>query len=233
MAAKCWPAFQTEFGFVPCYVNSRLASKLLPVACEVDLYGALSEFMIACATEIPPTLLDINNSVPYDMYDKEIKGKFDYTKHDVFMAFHCGNTPSEHLVKPEMKFQKIMHSLLEPDKEPDITRGTIEGDIKPGDITFFRLQANAEGQLKSYIAEGEVLPVSTNSFGSIGVFAIPEMKRFYRHVLVEGRFPHHGGVAFANVGSVLYSALKLLGVDDIAYNQPKSLPYPSENPFAK
>ncbi len=63
MAAKCWPAFQTEFGFVPCYVNSRLASKLLPVACEVDLYGALSEFMIACATEIPPTLLDINNSV--------------------------------------------------------------------------------------------------------------------------------------------------------------------------
>ncbi|MEX1376868.1 MAG: fucose isomerase [Eubacteriales bacterium] len=233
VGAKCWPAFQTEFGFVPCYVNSRLTSNLLPVSCEVDLYGALSEYIIACATEIPPTLLDINNTVPYDMYESEIKGKFDYTKHDVFMAFHCGNTPACHVVKPEMKYQKIMHSLLEPDKEPDITRGTLEGDIKPGDITFFRLQSNAEGQLKSYIAEGEILPVATKSFGGIGIFAIPEMKRFYRHVLIEGRYPHHGGVAFAQVGSILFSALKMLGVDDIAFNQPKGMLYKNENPFVK
>lgn len=232
LAAKCWPAFQTEFGFVPCYVNSRLASRMMPVACEVDLYGALSEYMIACATLVPPTLLDINNTVPYDMYNEDIKGKFNYAKHDVFMGFHCGNTPIEHLVNPEMKYQKIMHSLLEPDSEPDITRGTLEGDIKPGDMTFFRLQSNAEGELKSYVAEGEILPVATNSFGSIGIFAIPEMKRFYRHVLVEGRYPHHGGVAFGKVGSVLYSALKMLGVDDIAFNQPKSMMYQSENPFA-
>jgi len=233
IGAKCWPAFQTEFGFVPCYVNSRLASKLLPVSCEVDLYGALSEFIIACATEIPPTLLDINNTVPYDMFDCEIKNKYDYTKHDVFMGFHCGNTPACHLINPEMKYQKIMHSLLEPDNDPDITRGTLEGDIKPGEITFFRLQANAEGELKSYIAEGEILPVATKSFGGIGIFAIPEMKRFYRHVLVEDRYPHHGGVAFAKVGSIIYSALKMLGVNDIAFNQPKGMLYKSENPFAK
>lgn len=232
LAAKCWPAFQTEFGFVPCYVNSRLTTNLLPVACEVDLYGALSEYIISCATLIPPTLLDINNTVPYDLYDSEIKGKFDYTKHDVFMGFHCGNTPACHLVNPEMKFQKIMHSLLEPDSEPDITRGTLEGDIKPGNITFFRLQSNAEGELKSYIAEGEVLPVATQSFGGIGIFAIAEMKRFYRHVLVQDRYPHHGGVAFAKVGSIIFSALKMLGVDNISYNQPKSIPYKSENPFA-
>ena len=44
-ANKCWPAFQTEFKFVPCYVNSRLAAMGIPVACEVDIYGALSEYM--------------------------------------------------------------------------------------------------------------------------------------------------------------------------------------------
>ena len=81
--------------------------------------------------------------------------------------------------------------------------------------------------------EGEVLPVATKSFGGIGIFAIPEMKRFYRHVLIEGRYPHHGGVAFAKVGSILFSALKMLGVDDIAFNQPKGMLYSSENPFAK
>ena len=62
MANKCWPAFQTEFGFVPCYVNSRFASRLMPISCEVDIYGGLSEYMIACAMQTPPTILDINNN---------------------------------------------------------------------------------------------------------------------------------------------------------------------------
>ena len=39
--------------------------------------------------------------------------------------------------------------------------------------------------LRAYIAQGEVLPVATRSFGGIGIFAIPEMGRFYRHVLIE------------------------------------------------
>ncbi|MDP4095083.1 MAG: fucose isomerase, partial [Bacillota bacterium] len=74
-ANKCWPAFQTQFKFVPCFVNSRLASKNIPVACETDIYGALSEYIITCATQHPATLLDINNSVPRDMYEKN-KDKF-------------------------------------------------------------------------------------------------------------------------------------------------------------
>ena len=45
IAGKCWPAFQTQFGFVPCYVNSRLTAQGIPVSCEVDIYGCLSEFI--------------------------------------------------------------------------------------------------------------------------------------------------------------------------------------------
>ncbi|HOV68694.1 MAG TPA: L-fucose/L-arabinose isomerase family protein [Clostridia bacterium] len=232
-ANKCWPAFQTQFGFVPCYVNSRLASRLMPVACEVDIYGTLSEYILACATEAPPTLLDINNTVPSDIYNDEIKGKFNYLPTDVFMGFHCGNTPAQHLKKPEMKYQLIMHRLLEPDKDPNITRGTLEGDLKEGDITFFRLQGTADTALRSYIAEGEILPVATRSFGGIGIFAIKEMGRFYRHVLIEGRFPHHGAVGFAHVGKALFEALKLMGVEQIGFNQPKGMLYKDENPFVK
>jgi len=76
MANKCWPAFQTEFGFVPCYVNSRLTGMGIPVACEVDIYGALSEYIGTCVTGEAVTLLDINNSVPADMYKQSIEGKF-------------------------------------------------------------------------------------------------------------------------------------------------------------
>ncbi len=233
-ADKCWPAFPEQFGFEPCYVNSRLASRGIPVSCEVDIYGALSEYIGACISEDAVTLLDINNSVPREMWEESIKGKFDYVLTDTFMGFHCGNTPSCKMCADRaVKYQLIQHRLLEPEgSEPDFTRGTLEGDIAPSEITFYRLQCDSEGVLRSYIAEGEVLPVATKSFGGIGVFAIHEMGRFYRHVLIEKRYPHHGAVAFGHYGKAFFEVFRYLGVKDIAYNQPKSLPYPTENPFA-
>jgi len=231
-ADKCWPAFPKEFGFEPCYVNSRLVSKGIPVACEVDIYGALSEYIGMCASGDTVTLLDINNSVPKDMFDQDIKGKFDYTLKDTFMGFHCGNTPICKLAKGAVKYQLIQNRLLENGGTPDFTRGTLEGDIAAGQITFFRLQSTADTKLTSYIAQGEVLPVATRSFGGIGIFAIPEMGRFYRHVLIAKRYPHHGAVAFGHIGKTLYTVFDYLGVEDIAFNQPKSMPYKGENPFA-
>ncbi|MDU3111897.1 MAG: hypothetical protein E7F13_00620, partial [Megasphaera sp.] len=62
-------------------------------------------------------------------------------------------------------------------------------------------------------------------------FAIPEMGRFYRHVLIAKQYPHHGAVAFAHIGKVLFSIFQYLGIEDIAFNQPKGMLYPTENPF--
>ena len=229
IAGKCWPAFQTQFGFVPCYVNSRLTAQGIPVSCEVDIYGALSEFIGTVVSNDTVTLLDINNSVPKDMYNEDIKGKYNYTLQDVFMGFHCGNTASSKLSFCEMKYQKIMARTL----PEEVTQGTLEGDIVPGDITFFRLQSTSDNILRAYIAQGEVLPVASRSFGAIGVFAIPEMGRFYRHVLIEGGFPHHGVVAFGHHGKALYEVFKYIGVpvDEIGYNQPAGVRYPTENPW--
>ncbi len=233
-ADKCWPAFPSQFGFEPCYVNSRLASRGIPVSCEVDVYGALSEYIGACVSQDAVTLLDINNSVPASLFDKEIKGKFSYQLTDTFMGFHCGNTPACKMCADRaVKYQLIQHRLLEPQgSEPDFTRGTLEGDIAPSEITFYRLQCDSEGNLRSYIAEGEILPVPTGSFGGIGVFAIPEMGRFYRHVLIQKRYPHHGAVAFGHYGKALFEVFKFLGVKDIGFNQPKGMLYKTENPFA-
>ena len=229
IAGKCWPAFQTQFGFVPCYVNSRLTAQGIPVSCEVDIYGALSEFIGTVVSEDTVTLLDINNTVPHDLYEEDIKGSYDYTQKDTFMGFHCGNTAAEKLSFCEMKYQKIMARSL----PIEVTQGTLEGDIKPGDITFFRLQSTADCKLRAYIAQGEVLPVATRSFGAIGIFAIPEMGRFYRHVLIEKNFPHHGAVAFGNFGKTLYEVFKYVGVpvEEIGYNQPAGVRYPTENPW--
>ena len=229
IAGKCWPAFQTMFGFVPCYVNSRLTGRGIPVSCEVDIYGCLSEYIGTCISEFAVTLLDINNTLPKELYNKDIKGKYDYDFRDTFMGFHCGNTCSSLLCNPTMKYQKIMARSL----PVEVTNGTLEGDIKPGDITFYRLQSTANNHLYAYVAEGEVLNVPTHSFGSIGVFAIKEMGRFYRHVLIENGFPHHGAVAFGHYGKTLFEAFKYLGAEKVDYNQPATLPYATENPFKK
>ena len=234
LADKCWPAFPEQFGFEPCYVNSRLAAKGIPVACEVDIYGALSEYIGACLTQDAVTLLDINNSVPESLYNDRIKGKFDYKLTDTFMGFHCGNTPACKMCADRaIKYQLIQNRLLENGGEPDFTRGTLEGDIKDSPITFYRLQCNSNGDLVAYVAEGEILPVATGSFGGIGIFAIKEMGRFYRYALIEKGFPHHGAVAFSHCGSEIFEVLKYFGVGNVSFNQPEAMLYPTENPFNK
>ncbi|MEY8319984.1 L-fucose/L-arabinose isomerase family protein [Lachnospiraceae bacterium 46-61] len=229
ITTKCWPAFQTMFGFVPCYVNSILTGRGVPVSCEVDIYGTLSEFIGTVVSKDVVTLLDINNSVPKDMYKQSIAGKFPYSHTDTFMGFHCGNTCTAKLSFHEMKYQKIMARAL----PVEVTNGTLEGDIIPGNITLYRLQSTADNKLRAYIAQGEVLPVATKSFGAIGVFAVNEMGRFYRHVLIEKNYPHHAAVAFGKWGKALFEVFKYIGVpvEEINYNQPENVRYVTENPW--
>lgn len=226
-ANKCWPAFQPVFQFEPCYVNSRLTQRGIPVACEVDLYGALSEYMAECATEMPATLLDINNSVPADVIPAgaDLKGA---SEKDLYMGFHCGNTCSSCMKSCKIKYQLIQARLM----GEDITKGTLEGQIMPGAITMFRLQSNSDARLVSYIAEGHFLDIDPCSFGGIGIAGIPGFARFYRHVLIGKRFPHHGAYAFKKVGKILFEALHILGVEDINTPLPAGQLYPGENPFA-
>ena len=230
-ANKCWPAFEKYFGHVPCYVNSRLAAEGIPAACEADIYGALSEYMIVCVTETPPAILDINNSVPKDMYEECRSVIGSYALSDLWMGFHCGNTSSQCMMQPSLQYQLIMHRLMEPDEEPNITRGTLEGRIQSGPISIFRIQSTSSAYIQAYVANGEVLDVNPKSFGSIGVFAIPEMGRFYRHVLIEKHFPHHTAIAFKHAGKSLFAACRMLGLEEIFFNHPSGVYYPTENPF--
>ena len=229
VAGKCWPAFQTQFGFVPCYVNARLTGRGIPVACETDIYGALSEYIGAAVSLDAVTLLDVNNTVPKDLYEKEISGRFSYKEGDLFMGFHCGNTFSGKLRFCEMRHQRIMARSL----PEEVTQGTLEGDLAAGKVTLYRLQATADGELRAYAAQGEILPVPSHSFGSIGVFAVPQMRRFYRHVLIEKNFPHHAAVAFGHYGKELFEVFRLLGIParEIGRCLPECTRYETENPF--
>ena len=198
-----------------------------------DPTAAFASSYMSCGTVLlmPAAILDINNTVPQDMYEEAKAAVGSYANHDLFMGFHCGNTSSSCMATFSMKYQLIMHRLMEPGKNPNITRGTLEGQIRPGAMTIFRLQSTADAELKAYVAEGEILNIDPKSFGCIAIFAVKEMARFYRYALLEKRFPHHTAVAFDHSGRALWDAMRLIGINDISFNRTAGMLYESEGPF--
>lgn len=70
-------------------MNGRLAMRGIPVACEVDIYGAVSQYIATCITGESSLLLDINNTVPDDIYEtEEVNTKYGLDQKELFMGFH-------------------------------------------------------------------------------------------------------------------------------------------------
>lgn len=224
-ATQCWSEQELSLKHVPCFINGRMASRGFPIACENDCYSLIAELLGQYASDQMVTILDINHSIPANLHDS-LK---DYPIHDMVGMFHCGNTAPQLLKNPEMKHQVIMKRLMEPDGEPDITRGTIEGQIKGSPITVCQVHGSGD-QMRAYVCEGEFLDLDPKTFGCTGTAYIPGFMRFYRHVLL-GRFHHHAAVTFNHCADVLFDAFKLLGIKEVYTPNPDCVPYPGENTF--
>lgn len=225
MTTQCWTEQESILRHVPCFINARMAARGFPIACENDAYSLTAELLGQYASDQSVTILDLNHSIPEDLHPS----LSDYPLQDLVGLFHCGNTDPKRLISPSMKFQVIMNRLMEPHGEPDITRGTIEGQIAASPITVLQVHGTG-GNIHAYIAEGEFLDLDPKTFGCTGTAHIPGFRRFYRHVLL-GRFHHHSAIAFNHCGSILYDALKLLGAVTIYTPFTDTQLYPNENPF--
>lgn len=225
MTSQCWTEQENTLKHVPCYINARMAARGFPVACENDAYSLTAELIGQYASNQGVTILDINHSIPADLSPRLA----DYAHEDLAGFFHCGNTDPRRLKNGSLKHQVIMHRLMETGKDPDITRGTMEGQIAASPITVLQVQG-AGDKLCAYLCEGEFLDLDPKTFGATGTAYIPGFRRFYRHVLL-GRFHHHAAIAFDTIGAVAWDALRLLGVPTI-YTPISDKPlYDGENPF--
>ena len=231
MTSTCWPAFPLNFGFVPCYVNSRMTGKGIPVACEVDVYGAVSEYIGQCISNDVVAILNLNNSVPQKVYEAQVKGQtfngHEFKQSDLCIGYHCGVTNSCKLQSCSSELHFVNNLLIGKEK----STGTIHGQVVPGEVTIFRLQAMRDNKLRAYVAEGLILPVKLDTYGGYGVIAVPEFERFFRNVVLEKQFPNHAIVVFGKHGQQLFSIMQQLGIADIEYNHPANVPYTNENPF--
>jgi L-fucose isomerase-like protein len=227
ITTQCWTEQEEALKHVPCFINARMAARGFPIACENDAHSLTAELLGQYATDQSVTILDVNHSIPEDLDSSLI----DYPLQDLVGMFHCGNTDPRRLTDPSMKYQVIMNRLMEPEGEPDITRGTIEGQIAASPITVLQVHGTGDA-IQAYIIEGEFLDLDPKTFGCTGTAYLPGFRRFYRHVLL-GRFHHHAAVAFDHCGGIIYDALKLLGVNTIFTPLADKPLYPGENPFEK
>ena len=193
-AVQCWTSMEEFFGVVPCTVMSMMSNDLIPSACEVDVPGALSMYMLALASGTPSALLDWNNNYGSDP--------------NKCVCFHCSNLPKHFFKDVKMDFQEIIAGAV----GKDGSFGTCVGRVKAGAMTFARYSTDDRyGVVRGYTGLGRFTDDPLETFGGAGVAEIPELQKLLRFICREG-FEHHVAANFSEVTKAVHeAAVRYLG----------------------
>lgn len=193
-AIQCWTALEEFYGVVPCTAMSMMSNKLMASACESDIAGTLSMYVLQQAASVPAALLDWNNNYGEDP--------------DKGVVFHCSNLPraffeSEGPDAHKMDYQEIIAGTVGKEN----TFGTIVGRIAPGPFTYARVSTDDyKGLLHAYVGEGVFTSDTMQTFGGYGVFEVPGLQALLRHICENG-FEHHVAATRARVAAAVAEAL--------------------------
>jgi L-fucose isomerase-like protein len=197
-AIQCWTSLEEFFGVVPCTVMSMMSENLIPSACEVDVPGTLSMYMLALASETPSALLDWNNNYGDDP--------------NKAVCFHCSNLPKHFFseVNVKMDYQAIIAGTVGKEN----TFGTCVGRVKPGAMSYARYSTDDQhGVLRGYTGHGQFTNDPLETFGGAGVVEIPQMQKLLKYICREG-FEHHVAANFSSVAPAVHeAAVRYLGFE--------------------
>lgn len=200
-AIQCWTALEEFYGVVPCTAMSMMSNKLMASACESDIAGTLSMYVLQQAAGLPAALLDWNNNYG----DDPNKG----------VVFHCSNLPRaffeyEGPDAHRMDYQEIIAGTVGKEN----TFGTIVGRIAPGPFSYARVSTDdLEGVIRAYVGEGTFTRDEMQTFGGYGVFEVPDLQVLLRYICENG-FEHHVAATRATVAGAVEEALgKYMGWD--------------------
>lgn len=193
-AIQCWTAMEEFYGVVPCTAMSMMSNKLMASACESDIAGTLSMYVLQQAAGVPAALLDWNNNYG----DDANKG----------VVFHCSNLPRaffeyEGPDAHRMDYQEIIAGTVGKEN----TFGTIVGRVAPGPFTYARVSTDDyEGVIRAYVGEGRFTEDTMQTFGGFGVFEVPDLQVLLRYICENG-FEHHVAATRARVAAAVEEAL--------------------------
>jgi L-fucose isomerase-like protein len=187
-AVQCWTSMEEFFGVVPCTVMSMMSNNLIPSACEVDVPGVLSMYMLALASGTPSALLDWNNNYGSDP--------------NKCVCFHCSNLPKHFFNEVKMDYQEIIAGTVGKLN----TFGTCVGKVKAGAMSYARFSTDDRyGIIRGYTGAGAFTDDPLETFGGAGVAEIPQLQTLLKHICREG-FEHHVAANFSDVSKAVHEA---------------------------
>ena len=185
-AVQCWSAMEEFFGVVPCAVMSMMSNNLMSSACEVDICGVIAMHALALASQTPSALLDWNNNYGADP--------------NKAVCFHCSTLPKHFFAKTRMDYQEILASTVSKEK----TYGTLVGKVKASAMSFARFSTDdVSGKMRGYVGGGAFTDDPIDTFGGIGVVAIPDLQRLLRYICENG-FEHHVAANLSNSAAAVH-----------------------------
>lgn len=195
-AVQCWTSMEEYFGVVPCTVMSMMSENLIPSACEVDVPGTLSMYMLALASGTPSALLDWNNNYGDDP--------------NKAVCFHCSNLPKHFFREVTMDYQAIIAGTVGIEN----TFGTCVGRVKAGAMSYARYSTDdRRGVVRGYTGHGHFTDDPLETFGGAGVVEIPKMQKLLHYICREG-FEHHVAANFSEVAPAVHeAAVRYLGFE--------------------
>jgi len=193
-AVQCWTSMEEFFGVVPCTIMSMMSNNLFPSACEVDVPGVLSMYMLALASQTPSALLDWNNNYGSDP--------------NKCVCFHCSNLPKHFFQDVRMDYQEIIAGTVGKLN----TFGTCVGRVKPGVMTYARFSTDdRRGVIRGYTGAGRFTDDPLETFGGAGVAEIPQLQKLLKYICHEA-FEHHVAANFSDVSKAIHeAAVRYLG----------------------
>lgn len=176
IAMRCWPDFFLELKAAPCGVFSQLTEQGFPTACEADIHGSLSMYILQELSKgNAPYMGDVVNIVP---------------ENNSIILWHCGFAPYS-IANPKTGATAGVH----PNRKIGLA---MDFGIKPGEVTLFRVGYTPDGY-RFVITKGEALDVPNSYMGtSAEVKLANDAEEFVTFTVEKGVEPHfamiHGDV---------------------------------------
>src|SRR6185437_3356941 len=189
-AIQCWTSVQENYGCNVCTLMSMMSEKFLPSACEVDVTGVLTMYAMQLAGGTPAALVDWNNNYADD--DNKC------------VLFHCGNWAKSFLPDIKIANAPILGSILGVEN----TYGALEGRTPAGPLTFGRITtADADGEIRTYVGEGELTNDPLDTFGNRAVAKIPNLQKLMHQICKRG-LEHHVVMKQSRSAAILAEAFE-------------------------
>ena len=193
IAIQCWNALQDEIHIMPCAANALLNEEGIPVICETDIHGAISQLITEAAAMNERRVMFSDWTVRHPDNDN---GE---------LLQHCGPWP--------ISVAKEKPTICVPVAFPQ--NGAVSAEAKHGPMSLVRFDGD-EGEYSILLghARGIDGPWTRGTYVWVEV---ENLKRLEAKV-VEGPYIHHVAAIHGDVVPIVYEACKYIGVKPDLYD---------------